>query len=91
VNVLFQENAWVDTATAVKIAAIYRQDPAFCTDRPRLLIGDNLDAHCSDKFKEAIDRVGDLVFLPPNVTDLLQTSKWVGLACVAFFDSPVSD
>ena len=70
-HVLFQENAWVDVKTAVKIAELYRCDPAFSENLKRLLICDNLDAHPSSDFKKAMLSLGELVYLPANVTDLL--------------------
>ena len=75
-HVLFQDNAWVDTDVAVKIADLYKEDLAFAPDdapNGRLFFFDNLDAHESEQFQTAMKPLrGRLMTFPPNMTDVLQ-------------------
>ena len=68
VTVLFQECAWVDAATMLKIVKSYELDPAFADKRDRLLICDNLTAHQDDKVVTAMEeKIGKVFFPPPNL------------------------
>lgn len=76
VKVHFQQCAWVDTKTAVNIAQAMKSDPAFAYDDPeRVFFCDNLDAHKASEFVNTMKPLGDLLFFPPNVTDMLQPGK----------------
>ena len=78
VSVIFQQCAWVDTKAALQIADLYKKDPAFIERRRRLLICDNLDAHLATSFIQAIEEdIGDLHFLPPNLTHMIQPSRLI--------------
>eukprot|EP00474_Spongospora_subterranea_P005982 CRZ06440.1 hypothetical protein [Spongospora subterranea] len=74
VSVLFQANAWVDGHTAINIAKLYLQDPVFQQDRAesRLFLCDNLDAHQNSDFCSSMEKLGKLMYFPPNVTDMIQ-------------------
>ncbi|CEP02794.1 hypothetical protein PBRA_002761 [Plasmodiophora brassicae] len=73
VSVHFQENGWVDTKTAVNIAKVMQQDPAFVNpDENRTFLCDNLQSHKAPEFVDSMKSLGEIVLFPPNVTDLLQ-------------------
>eukprot|EP00474_Spongospora_subterranea_P001207 CRZ01665.1 hypothetical protein [Spongospora subterranea] len=98
VNVLFQKCAWVDTVTALDIVKLYKSDPAFAEQRRRLMLCDNLDAHISADFVDAMNtNVGEIHLLPPNLTHLIQPvdagpgrsiKYWMGNALDEALDDP---
>lgn len=82
----FQECAWVDTKTAVKISQSMKSDPAFSKPDPeRVFFCDNLDAHAAPDFVDSMKPLGELIFFPPNVTDMLQPGRVSAvILCTAF-------
>lgn len=77
VSVHFQENGWVDTKTAVNIAKVMQQDPAFVNpDENRTFLCDNLQSHKAPEFVDSMKSLGEIVLFPPNVTDLLQPGMY---------------
>ncbi|CEP03512.1 C2H2-type domain-containing protein [Plasmodiophora brassicae] len=73
VSVHFQENGWVDTKTAVNIAKVMQQDPAFVNhDQNRTFLCDNLQAHKAPEFVDCMKSLGEIVLFPPNITYMLQ-------------------
>lgn len=76
VKVHFQKCAWADTKTCVNISEAMKSDPVFSEHDPeRIFFCDNLDAHCAPDFVNSMKSLGQLVFFPPNLTDLLQPGK----------------
>ena len=72
VDVLFQDCAWVDTDTSLEWINTTFSECVKDLDR-FVLFCDNLSAQTTDVFKEAIAKLGGVVwFVPPNTTDLTQ-------------------
>ena len=72
VDVYFQSCAWVDTDVSLEWLEKTLKKPVENLDR-FVLICDNLTAQTTDAFKEAVAKLGGVVwYVPPDTTDLTQ-------------------
>ena len=58
----------------MNISEAMKSDPVFSEHDP-IFFCDNLDAHCAPDFVNSMKSLGQLVFFPPNLTDLLQPGQ----------------